>query len=72
MAKGNMGLLIGLGEKPKGKAMEEPMESESEDSEYDTPAKTDLAQKFFEAASSGDFEKAGMVMEKFVHLCTGV
>ena len=71
MAKGSMGLLIGLGEKSKGKATE-PMESESEDSEYDTPAKTDLAQKFFEAASSGDFEKAGMVMEKFVHLCTGV
>lgn len=69
MAKGE-GLLIALGGKPKDEEMDEP--TESDDSEYDSDAKTDLAQKFFEAASSGDFEKAGMVMEKFVHLCSGV
>lgn len=64
------GLLVAIGGgKPKGGG-EEPMEPEGD--EYDTGAKTELARKFFEAASTGDFEKAGMVLEKFVHLCTGV
>jgi hypothetical protein len=70
MAKeeGSMGLLIGLDERPKGK----PMADEPDGDEYDSDAKADLSRKFFEAASSGDFDEAGMVMEKFVHLCTGV
>lgn len=68
MAKG-AGLLIALGGKPKETDMsDEPDDGES--ASYDGSAKADLAQKFFEAASSGDFDKAGMVMEKFVHLCT--
>jgi hypothetical protein len=66
MAKGS-GLLIALGDKPKDEPMSD--EPDSKEGDYDTGAKTDLAQKFFEASSTGDFEKAGMVLEKFVHLC---
>ena len=69
MPKGS-GLLV-LTEEPKGKESKEESE-EGEDSAYDEKAKTDLAQKFYEAGAEGDFEKAGMVLEKFVHLCTGI
>ena len=70
MAKGT-GLLIAVGEKPKGKEM--PLaedDSEGGASPDDQAAKTQLAQKFYDASSSGDFEGAGKALEKFIHLCS--
>lgn len=68
MPKGT-GLLIALGGKPKDEERQMSDEPDGDEEEYDTGVKADLAQKFFEASSEGDFEKAGMVLEKFVHLC---
>ena len=45
--------------------------SDSEDGDYSPKAKADLARQFYEAGADGDFDKAGMALEKFVHLCTG-
>jgi hypothetical protein len=70
MAKGT-GLLIAVGEKPKGKEMPlEEDDSEGGASPDDQAAKTRLAQQYHEAASSGDYEGAGKALEKFIHLCS--
>lgn len=67
MAGKGMGLLALVPHEPDG---DEPSGKGGDGEDYGPEAKTAMAEKFFAAGSEGDFQKAGELLEKFVHLCS--